>query len=47
MLIRESRLDGGGSTVLYYDGEIHNKISSVYGARGVPTAIIVCNKEDS
>ena len=45
--VNAANLDGGGSTVLYYDGEIHNKISSVYGARGVPTAIIVCNKEDS
>ena len=44
--VNAANLDGGGSTVLYYDGEIHNKISSVYGARGVPTAIIVRNKED-
>lgn len=45
--VNAANLDGGGSTVLYYDGEIHNKISSVYGARGVPTAIIVRNKEKS
>ena len=34
-------LDGGGSTVFYYDGEIYNKISSIYGARGIPTAIVI------
>ncbi len=39
--VNAANLDGGGSTVLYYDGEIQNKISSIYGARGVPTAILV------
>ena len=39
--VNAANLDGGGSTVLYYDGEIKNKISSIYGARGVPTAIVV------
>lgn len=39
--VNAANLDGGGSTVLYYNGEICNKISSIYGARGVPTAILV------
>ncbi len=39
--VNAANLDGGGSTVLYYDGEIRNKISSIYGARGIPTAILV------
>ena len=39
--VNAANLDGGGSTVLYYDGEIRNEISSIYGARGVPTAICV------
>ena len=41
IFVNAANLDGGGSTVLYYDGEIKNKISSIYGARGVPTAIVV------
>lgn len=39
--VNAANLDGGGSTVFYYKGEIYNKISSIYGARGVPTAIVV------
>ncbi len=39
--VNAANLDGGGSTVLYYNGEIKNKISSIYGARGVPTAILI------
>ena len=39
--VNAANLDGGGSTVLYYDGAVQNKISSIYGARGVPTAILV------
>ncbi len=39
--VNAANLDGGGSTVLYYDGEVQNKISSIYGARGIPTAICV------
>lgn len=39
--VNAANLDGGGSTVLYYDGEICNEISSIYGARGIPTAIVV------
>ena len=39
--VNAANLDGGGSTVFYYGGEIYNKISSIYGARGVPTAIVI------
>ncbi len=39
--VNAANLDGGGSTLLYYDGEIQNNVSSIYGARGVPTAILV------
>ena len=39
--VNAANLDGGGSTLLYYDGAIKNNVSSIYGARGVPTAILV------
>ncbi len=39
--VNAANLDGGGSTVFCYQGEIKNKISSIYGARGVPTAIVI------
>lgn len=39
--VNAANLDGGGSTVFYYGGEIYNKISSIYGARGIPTAIVI------
>lgn len=39
--VNAANLDGGGSTVLYYDGEIQNKVASIYGARGIPTAFLV------
>lgn len=39
--VNAANLDGGGSTVFYYNGEIMNKISSIYGARGIPTAIVI------
>lgn len=39
--VNAANLDGGGSTVLYYNGQIKNKIASIYGARGIPTAILV------
>lgn len=39
--VNAANLDGGGSTIMYYKGQIYNKISSIYGARGVPTAILV------
>jgi len=39
--VNAANLDGGGSTILYYNGETQNNIASIYGARGVPTAICV------
>ena len=39
--VNAANLDGGGSTVLYYKGEVQNSVSSIYGTRGVPTAILV------
>lgn len=39
--VNAGNLDGGGSTVLYYDGSIRNVVMSIYGARGVPDAVCV------
>lgn len=39
--VNAGNLDGGGSTVLYYDKEIRNVVMSIYGARGVPDAVCV------
>lgn len=39
--VNAGNLDGGGSTVLYYDNEIRNVVMSIYGARGVPDAVCV------
>lgn len=39
--VNAGNLDGGGSTVLYYNGEIKNVVMSIYGARGVPDAVCV------
>lgn len=39
--VNAANLDGGGSTVLYYKGEVQNTVSSIYGTRCVPTAILV------
>ena len=39
--VNAGNLDGGGSTILYYKGEVLNKPSSVYGARALPNGIIV------
>lgn len=39
--VNAGNLDGGGSTVLYYDGAIRNVVMSIYGARGVPDAVCV------
>ena len=40
-VVNAGNLDGGGSTVLYYNGEIQNVVMSIYGARGVPNAVCV------
>lgn len=42
--VNAGNLDGGGSTALYYDGEILNNCTSVYGMRGIPDAICVKRK---
>lgn len=39
--VNAGNLDGGGSTVMYYDGKIKNVVMSIYGARGVPDAVCV------
>lgn len=36
-----ANLDGGSSTTLYYDGKIVNKPCSKYGARYIPSALVV------
>lgn len=44
--VNAANLDGGSSTVLYYNGEIVNVCASVYGPRDLPTAFIVKQKEE-
>lgn len=39
--INAANLDGGSSTVLYYNGKVINECASVYGPRQLPTAIVV------
>ena len=39
--VNAANLDGGSSTVLYYNGEYINKNSSINGPRNMPTSIIV------
>lgn len=39
--VNAGNLDGGGSSVLYYNKEIKNVVMSVYGARGIPDAVCV------
>lgn len=39
--VNAGNLDGGGSTVMYYNGQIKNVVMSIYGARGVPDAVCV------
>ena len=39
--VNAANLDGGSSTVLYYDGEVINDCASVYGPRKLPTAFVV------
>jgi len=39
--VNAANLDGGSSTVLYYNGEYINKNSSINGPRNIPTSIIV------
>jgi len=39
--VNAGNLDGGGSSVIYYNGDILNVVMSIYGARGVPDAVCV------
>lgn len=39
--VNAANLDGGSSTVMYYEGELLNSCSSLYGPREMPTSIIV------
>jgi len=39
--VNAANLDGGSSTVLYYNGEYINKNSSINGPRNIPTSILV------
>lgn len=39
--VNAANLDGGSSTVMYYNGEVINVSASVYGPRKLPTAFIV------
>lgn len=39
--VNAGNLDGGSSSILWYDGEIRNICSSLYGPRPLPTAFIV------
>ena len=39
--INACNLDGGSSSMLYYEGELISVCSSLYGPRRIPTAILV------
>lgn len=39
--INGANLDGGSSTLMYYDGKYINNCASLYGPRRMPTAVIV------
>ncbi|MDO5381893.1 MAG: phosphodiester glycosidase family protein [Eubacteriales bacterium] len=39
--VNAANLDGGSSTLMYYNGEYINNCSSLYGARTMPTCFIV------
>ena len=39
--VNAANLDGGSSSVMYYEGELLNSCSSLYGPREMPTGIIV------
>lgn len=39
--VNAANLDGGASTVMYYEDELLTNCSSLYGSRAVPTAILV------
>ncbi|MEG0615079.1 MAG: phosphodiester glycosidase family protein, partial [Oscillospiraceae bacterium] len=39
--VNAANLDGGSSTMLFYEGKIVNECASVYGPRKIPTAFVV------
>lgn len=39
--VNAANLDGGSSSVMYYNGELLNSCSSLYGPREMPTCIVV------
>ena len=39
--VNAANLDGGSSSMLYYEGELISVCSSLYGPRRIPTAILV------
>lgn len=43
--VNACNLDGGSSSMMYYNGEYLNNCSSVYGVRPVPTSILVMQEE--
>lgn len=43
--VNACNLDGGSSTMMWYDGEYVNNCASVIGIRPVPTAFVVLKKE--
>lgn len=43
--VNAGNLDGGGSTVCYYDKTVMNVVMSIYGTRGVPDAFCVRKEE--
>lgn len=45
--VNACNLDGGSSSLLYYNGEYINNCASVIGIRPVPTAFLVLPKEDN
>lgn len=45
--VNACNLDGGSSSLMYYNGEYINNCASVIGIRPVPTAFLVLPKEDA
>ncbi len=39
--VNAANLDGGSSTIMYYEDELVNVSSSLYGPRDIPTAIVI------
>jgi len=45
--VNAANLDGGSSSMLYYNGELLNTCSSVYGPRRIPSAFLVKGADPS